>query len=258
MSAAVPVRVEGICKRFGGLQALKDVSFVAPAGKITGLVGQNGAGKTTLINVITRQLAPDAGEVFAGPRRITRLAAHQVAGAGLARTFQQLRLFANMTCLENVLLGLPKGRGESLAACLFTPGRVARQEAEHRAAARTILEAFGLGDRADASAAGLSYGLQKLLSLARLAAARAEIVLIDEPTSGLSGEAVERVASAVAHFRNEGKTVLLVEHDMDVLFALSDHVVVLDQGQVLCQGTPAEIRTNNEVREIYLGKGHVA
>lgn len=254
----VPLRVDGISKSFGGVQALKDVSFVAPAGKITGLVGQNGAGKTTLINVITKQLTPDTGEVYVGTSPITQLPAHHMASAGLARTFQQLRLFANMTCLENVLLGLPSGRGESLAACLFTPGGVARQEAQDRATALSILEAYGLGDRAETGASELSYGLQKLLSLARLAAARAEIVLIDEPTSGLSGEAVERVASAVAHFRDQNKTVILVEHDMDVLFSLSDHVVVLDQGQVLCQGTPAEIRDNAQVREIYLGKGHAA
>ena len=255
---SVPLRIDGISKRFDGVQALKDVSFVAPAGKITGLVGQNGAGKTTLINVITRQLVPDAGEVHVGGRRITDLAPHQVADAGLARTFQQLRLFANLTCLQNVLLGMPKGRGESLLACLFVPSAVSRQEVADRDEARRILDAYGLGERAEDGAAQLSYGLQKLLSLARLAAARASVVLIDEPTSGLSGEGVERVVAAVASFRTENRTVLLVEHDMDVLFALSDHVVVMDQGQVLCQGAPAEIRSDARVREIYLGKGRAA
>ncbi len=250
---ATTLRVDGISKRFGGLAALSDVTMEARPAAITGLIGQNGAGKTTLINVISGQLRPDAGRVFAGERELTGLPAWRIPRAGVVRSFQQLRLFPNLSARDNVVLALGEDPGESLWRILARPLAVSRHGRRALAEAEAILDRLGLADIAGTPAALLSYGLQKLVSLARCIASGAGVVMLDEPTSGLAPDAVGRILDVVRGLRAEGRTVLLVEHDMDVLFALSDWIVVMNQGQVFAQGRPDEVRANAGVRDIYFG-----
>ncbi len=251
MSAAL--RVENVSKRFGGLAALDSVSIEALPGEITSIIGQNGAGKTTLLNTITQLPPPDSGRVFAGDVELTRLPPHLLSSRGIVRTFQQLRIFARLTVLDNVLLAFQHNRGESIVNLLTAARSVRAQHREHLARACAILEELGLAELADVEAGTLSYGLQKLLSLARVVATDAQILMLDEPTSGLSGDFITRILAIVKAMRARGRTVVLVEHDMDVVFDVSDRIIVLDHGKLFAQGAPAEIRANAEVRAIYFG-----
>jgi ABC-type branched-subunit amino acid transport system ATPase component len=251
MSAAL--RVENVSKRFGGLLALDNVSLEAMPGQITSVIGQNGAGKTTLLNMITQLPPPDSGRVFAGEFELTNMAPAQIAGKGIVRTFQQLRIFTRLSALDNVLIAFQRNRGESIWNLFARPLTVRQQHTAHRARAREILDELDLSSVADVEAGTLSYGLQKLLSLARGIATEAQILMLDEPTSGLSADFVDRILAIVRRMRAGGRTVVLVEHDMDVVFDVSDHIVVLDQGKVFAQGTRAEIRINKDVRAIYFG-----
>jgi ABC-type branched-subunit amino acid transport system ATPase component len=247
------LRVEDVSKRFGGLLALDRVSLHACPGQITSIIGQNGAGKTTLLNAITQLPPPDEGRIYAEGFELTGLPPHCVASHGVARTFQQLRIFTHLTALENVMLGFQHNPGEALWRLVARPRSIARKQRAHLDRARSILAELELLDVAEESAATLSYGMQKLLSLARLIATDANILMLDEPTSGLSPDAIERILTIVANLRGEGKTVVLVEHDMDVVFEVSDRIIVLDQGRLFAEGSPSEIRTNADVRAIYFG-----
>jgi ABC-type branched-subunit amino acid transport system ATPase component len=247
------LRVESVSKRFGGLQALDNVSLEATPGQITSIIGQNGAGKTTLLNMITQLPPPDSGRVFAGDLELTNLSPHKLASSGIVRTFQQLRIFTRLSVLDNVLIAFQNNAGESIWNLVSRPLAVLRQHTEHVRRARQILENLELGGVTDAEAGSLSYGLQKILSLARATAADAQIMMLDEPTSGLSGDFVGRILDIILRMRAHGKTIVLVEHDMDIVFDLSDRIVVLDQGKVYAQGLPCEIRTNEGVRAIYFG-----
>lgn len=249
----IVLRVENVSKRFGGLAALGDVSLQAMPGEITSIIGQNGAGKTTLLNTITQLPPPDSGRVFAGDIELTGMAPHKVAAGGIVRTFQQLRIFARLSVLENVLLGFQHSAGEQLWNLVVRPDAVRAQRRDHLDRARAILAELDLADVADVEAGTLSYGLQKLLSLARAIATDAQILMLDEPTSGLSGDFVARILAIVKDMRARGRTVVLVEHDMDVVFDISDRIVVLDHGRLFAQGTPDEIRRHEGVREIYFG-----
>lgn len=247
------LRVENVSKRFGGLAALDDVSLEARPGEITSIIGQNGAGKTTLLNTITQLPPPDQGRVYAGDTELTGMAPHKIAAMGIVRTFQQLRMFTRLTVLENVLIAFQHNIGEKLVNLVVLPRATVAQRAAHVARAYEILEELELAAFADEDAGNLSYGLQKLLSLARAIATDAQILMLDEPTSGLSGDFVQRVLVIVRRMRERGRTVVLVEHDMDVVFDISDRIVVLDQGKRFAQGSPEEIRRNSSVREIYFG-----
>jgi ABC-type branched-subunit amino acid transport system ATPase component len=250
---ATALRVEGVSKRFGGLTALDGVSIEALPGQITSIIGQNGAGKTTLLNAITQLPPPDEGRVFAGDIELTGAAPHAIAAKGVVRTFQQLRIFSRLSALDNVMLGYQHNRGEKLLNLLAAPFAVRRQHETNLARARRTLADLDLAGQEQAEAGTLSYGLQKLLSLARAIATDAQILMLDEPTSGLSGEFIGRILKVVKQMRSEGRTVVLVEHDMDVVFDISDRIIVLDHGKLFAQGTPAEIRTNPDVRAIYFG-----
>ena len=247
------LRVESVSKRFGGLQALDSVSLVAVPGQITSIIGQNGAGKTTLLNMITQLPPPDSGRVFAGDLELTNLAPARLASQGIVRTFQQLRIFTRLSVLDNVLIAFQNNSGESIWTLMSRPFTVRKQHAAHRARAYAILAELGLASVADVEAGTLSYGLQKILSLARGIATNSQILMLDEPASGLSGDFVTRILDIVRRMRDEGKTIVLVEHDMDIVFDVSDRIVVLDQGKVFAEGTPAEIRVNEGVRAIYFG-----
>lgn len=247
------LRVEGVSKRFGGLAALDNVSFEAHPKQVTSIIGQNGAGKTTLLNAIVQLSPPDMGRVLAGTVELTGLSPHQVLSRGIARTFQQLRLFPRLTVLENVLVCMQRNSGERIANLVLHPCAVRAEQRRFAERARSILSELGLLTFADQEAGSLSYGLQKMLSLARLAATDANILMLDEPTSGLSADFVAKVTAVVRRWREDDKTIILVEHDMDVVFDVSDHIIVLDQGKLFAQGAPAAIRADQRVRAIYFG-----
>jgi ABC-type branched-subunit amino acid transport system ATPase component len=247
------LRVENVSKRFGGLAALQDISLEAHPGRVTSIIGQNGAGKTTLINAIAQLPPPDSGRIFVGDQELTGSPPWRVVGRGVARTFQQLRIFPHLSVLENVLLGFQDTRGEAMWRLLVTPLHVRRQGYEQRARARDILRSLDLADLENMKAGSLSYGLQKLLSLARVLATEAPVIMLDEPTSGLGRDFIDRILKIVTDMRARQRTVILIEHDMDVVFEVSDWVIVLNQGRLLTQGRPAEIRVNQEVRSVYFG-----
>lgn len=245
--------VENVSKSFGGVLALDQLSLSAERGQITGIIGSNGAGKTTLLNVISQTIRADSGRVYIGHRELTGLPAHRVVGEGVSRTFQQLRIFQKMTVLENVLLGFQNNPGEALWRVALTGSGIIRSDREMIGQAEAILTGLGLFDHAAELAQSLSYGQQKLLSLARVMATGAELIMLDEPTSGLSLELINVIQDIVKSMAAENKTVLFIEHDMEVIFEISDHIIVLDQGRLLFQGTPDEVRSNDDVRAIYLG-----
>ena len=247
------LQVEGVSKSFGGLKALDDCSFTTAQGRITCLVGPNGAGKTTIFNAITGFLKPDAGHVAFRGSSLDGLAPQRVVAAGIARTFQNLRLFTDLTALDNVLAGQQGHVGEEPFAAIFRPLHTARALTARREVARQTLVHVGLGDQAGQFVRNLSYGEQKLLSIARILATGAELLLLDEPTSGLSGAALDRVMELLRTLQADGKTLLVVEHNTRVVQQIADDVVFLHQGHVMAQGTPQAITSDPKLAEIYFG-----
>jgi ABC-type branched-subunit amino acid transport system ATPase component len=245
--------VAGVSKAFGGIQAVDDCTFDVRPRLITGLIGPNGAGKTTIFNLITGFLRADRGSIRLRGEELLGLAAHQVERRGVARSFQHLRLWGKMTVLDNVLLGCRTPVGENVLTLFLRPGAVREEERQARERAREVLAFFGLGARAHELAEDLAYPEQKLLSMARILATDAEVLLLDEPTSGLDTESVKRVVPMVRRLVEHGKTVLLIEHNMELIAELSDEVVFLHQGHVLARGRPAEITRDPALTEIYFG-----
>ena len=247
------LRVTGLNKRFGGLQALRDCSFTVAKGRITCLVGPNGAGKTTIFNAITGFLVPDSGHVEFQGVSLDGKSPQQIVRHGIARTFQNLRLFADLTARDNVLAGMQDHIGEEPFGAIFRPFHTARALAGKRQAAMAVLAHVGLEDRADTRVANLSYGEQTLLCIARILATGAELLLLDEPTSGLSGAALTEVMALLRRLQTEGKTLLVVEHNTRVVQQIADDVLFLHQGNLMAQGSPAEIIADPKLAEIYFG-----
>lgn len=247
------LRVEAVNHSFGGLQALNDCAFTIPAGRITCLVGPNGAGKTTIFNVITGFLRPDTGEVRFRGRVLTGLSPQTIVHAGVARSFQNLRLFLDLTALDNVMVALPGGFGEEPLGALFRPFHAARTDRRRRDTARERLAHVGLADRAGERVRNMSYGEQKLLTIARLLATGAELLLLDEPASGLAAGALDQVMALLRRLQDEGKTLLVVEHNTRVVQQIADHVLFLHQGHLMAEGTPAAIIADPALAEIYFG-----
>ncbi len=247
------LEISGVNKNFGGLQALHDTGFVVEQGRITCLVGPNGAGKTTIFNVITGFLRPDTGHVAFRGASLDRLTPQQVVGVGIARSFQNLRLFVDLSTLDNVLAGLPDQVGEGPIAAILRPWHTARALSGRRREALALLERVGLAGRAGDLVRNLSYGEQKLLCIARLLATGAELLLLDEPTSGLSGAALERVMALLRRLQDDGKTLLVVEHNTRVVQQIADEVLFLHQGHLMAQGTPQQITSDPALAEIYFG-----
>ena len=253
--AETVLKVAGISKRFGGLQALTDVGLKIERGQVYGLIGPNGAGKTTFFNVITGLYTPDSGSFELGGKPYQPTAVHEVAKAGIARTFQNIRLFAEMTALENVMVGRHLRTGSGLLGAIF---RTAGFKAEERAImerARELLDYVGIGKYADFKARTLSYGDQRRLEIARALATDPQLIALDEPAAGMNATEKVMLRELIERIRQDNRTVLLIEHDVKLVMGLCDRVTVLEYGKLLAEGTPHEVQHNEKVIEAYLGTG---
>jgi ABC-type branched-subunit amino acid transport system ATPase component len=246
------LRCEGLSKSFDGVRALADVRLELPPSGIVAVIGPNGAGKTTLINVLTGFLRPEAGRAFLGEQDLTRLAPQRVARLGMARTFQDLRLISLVPALENVLLARPNQKGEELWRALLRFG-VAREEARNREEALRWLRFVGLEEKANEAAGELSYGQQKLLTLACCLATGARILLLDEPVAGVHPEMAAKILGLLRELKAMEKLVVFIEHDIASVRQVADRVIVMDDGKVIAQGVPSEVLERPEILEAYVG-----
>ena len=244
---------QGLRKSFGGIKAADELSLALPRGKVTALVGPNGAGKTTVFNLLTGFLAAEAGTVALQGEDITRLAPWRTVRLGLARSFQDVRLFERMTVLDNVLVALPQQPGERLGPLFFAPRRTAEAERRNRDQALGSLAFVGLADRAGEIASSLAFGEQKLVALARLIATGADVLLLDEPASGVDLQWVRRILDLIRQLAAAGKTVCIVEHNLEVVTAVADHAYFMEAGRIIAEGRPEELMADPRLADIYFG-----
>jgi branched-chain amino acid transport system ATP-binding protein len=247
--------IKGICKSFGGLMALRNISFDVKHGYIKALIGPNGAGKTTLLNIVSGIHQPDEGEVFFAGKKITRLTPSKIAQKGMSRTFQHVELFGNMTVIENIMIGrYTKTKAGFISSGLRLP-HVLKEEKKILSKSEEILEYLSLGNRKDEVASDLPIGEQRILEIGRALATEPQLVLLDEPAAGLNMKETRDLGDIIRRIREELRiTIVLVEHDMDLVMRISDSITVLSFGEVIAEGTPLEIQKNPEVIVAYLGE----
>ena len=250
------LKVSGVSKRFGGLQALSDVGITITKGQVYGLIGPNGAGKTTFFNVLTGLYTPDSGSFELGGKPYKPTAVHEVAKAGIARTFQNIRLFAEMTALENVMVGRHVRTHSGLVGAIFRTGSFKAEEAAIAHRAQELLDYVGIGRFAAYKARTLSYGDQRRLEIARALATDPKLIALDEPAAGMNASEKVVLRELIDQIRRDGRTILLIEHDVKLVMGLCDRLTVLDYGKQIAEGTAAEVQKNEKVIEAYLGADH--
>jgi ABC-type branched-subunit amino acid transport system ATPase component len=249
------LEVSNVSKRFGGIRALTDCNFTIEPDKVSCVVGPNGAGKTTIFNVITGFLRPDEGTVRFRDEDLSALGRRDRVRRGVARTFQDLRLFDELSVLDNVMVCLRDDAANDAMTALFRPFFTNAVLRRKRDAARALLEDVGLGHKETDLASNLSYGQRKLLCIARVLATDAELLLLDEPTSGLAAGALDAMVELIANLKASGKTLLVVEHNTRIVRQIADDVLFFHRGTLMAQGTPEDIISNPELAEIYFGEG---
>ena len=252
---AVPLlAASGLGKSFGGIQAVDNATIEVAKGSITGLIGPNGAGKTTLFNLLSNFIRPDRGRVIFDSEPVHHLQPHQIAQMGMVRTFQVARVLSRLSVMENMLLAAQKQTGENFWNVWLQANQVKREERQLREQAMAILESVGLAHMANQYAGSLSGGQRKLLEMGRALMTQPQLILLDEPAAGVNPTLIKQICDRIVSWNQEGMTFLIIEHNMDVIMSLCDRVWVLAEGKNLAVGTPAEIQSNSQVLEAYLGQ----
>ena len=254
----IVLEVKGVSKRFGGLQALSDVGITIRKGQVYGLIGPNGAGKTTFFNVITGLYTPDGGTFQLGGAPYTPTAVHEVAAAGIARTFQNIRLFPEMTALENVMVGRHVRTKSGLIGAVLRTSSFKAEEAAIAKRAQELLDYVGIGKYAEFKSRTLSYGDQRRLEIARALATDPKLIALDEPAAGMNATEKVVLRELIDRIRKDGRTILIIEHDVKLMMGLCDRLTVLDYGKQIAEGTAAEGQKSEKGIEAYLGTGHKA